>query len=90
MQYRTYSDLFAEREEIDDKYVFVHDSGTIKKADVKVVENKKDLTEEEVRQIISEKIASKESFLKIKIFLREEKNVNEELINKIFIEFVKV
>ncbi len=90
MEYRTYKDLFAEREEIDDKYIFIHDSGKKKKADVKVVENKKDLTEEEVRKIVSEKIANKDSFLKIKIYLREEKDVQEEIINKIFIEFVKV
>ena len=90
MEYRTYSDMFAEREEIDDKYIFTHDSGKKKKADVKVIEEKKELSEEEVRQIVAEKIANKESFLKIKIYLSEEKDVQEDMMNKIFIEFIKV
>jgi hypothetical protein len=67
----------------------VHDSGKKKKADVKVVESVTRISDEEVRKIIDEKIAAKESMLVIKVFLVEEKNIEEERVNNIMIDFVK-
>jgi uncharacterized protein YqgQ len=68
----------------------VHDAGKKKRADVKVIEAVKHITDEEIRKIISDKLLAKESFLKIKIFLAEERNLEEDRINNLLIEFVKV
>jgi hypothetical protein len=70
--------------------MWIHDAGKKKKADVKVVETVKSITDDEIRMIIADKIAAKESMLNIRIFLAEENFIEEERINGLLIEFVKV
>ena len=69
--------------------MLVHDSGTKKKADVKVIESVKRISDDEIRKIINEKIAAKESMLVIKVHLVEELNIEEDRASNIMIDFVK-
>ena len=67
----------------------VHDAGKKKKADVKVIQTVNRITDDEIRKIIADKIAAKETMIMIKVHLIEEKQIEEHRVNDIMLEFVK-
>ncbi len=81
--------MTEKKEEFNEDYIYVHWSGYQKKQDVKVVETKKTLNDEEVESYIREKLNLKESFFKIKSDLIEEGSI-ESRIDDIFIKIIKV
>jgi hypothetical protein len=81
--------MLAEREEIDTNYMWVHYAGNKKKADVKTLESVTKLTDDDIRKIITDKLAKKEPMLLIKVNLMEEHDIDEERYSNIMIEFIK-
>ena len=67
----------------------VHDAGKKKKADVKVIRTVNRITDDEIRKIIDNKIAAKETMIMIKVHLLEDKKIEEHKVNNIMLEFVK-
>jgi hypothetical protein len=78
------------REEIDDKYVEYLTEEKKKKADIKVIESRKKLSDEEVRKIILDMVAKKKTIIDIRIHLEEERDVPQERVNDMLIDIVRV
>ncbi len=88
-RFRTYSELFDKREEFNEDYIYVHWAGNKKKADVKVVETRKILTNDQVEEIIRTRLNVKEPFFRIKSDLINQGAVDS-IIDDYFIKIVKV
>jgi hypothetical protein len=61
-----------------------------KKADTKMVEMRKAMTDDEIKKYIVDRVAKKETLVKIRIHLQEEKEVDESRLNDILVELVRV
>jgi hypothetical protein len=69
--WRTYDDLLKTREEIDETFVYGFVAEDITKGDKKVVVEKKEVTLDEVKKMVADKIKQNVNVLKIKADLRE-------------------
>ncbi len=86
--WRTYEDLLKSREEIDETYAYTFVSEAITKGDKKEVIEKKDITIEEVKKLVAEKLKQSMPILKIKAELLEV-NAPPEYIEQSLVEIAK-
>ncbi len=77
------------KEEFNEDYIYVHWAGNQKKADTKVIEQKKLLTNVEIETQIRTRLKAKEPFYRIKSDLQNQ-GVSEFKIDETFIQIVKV
>jgi hypothetical protein len=87
-QWRTYEDLMKTREEIDETFVYAFIAEDVTKGDKKVVVEKKEITLDEVKKMVADKIKQNVNILKIKSDLRE-MNVLPEMIEDSLIQVAK-
>lgn len=88
-RFRTYDELLEKREEFNEDYIYVHWAGNQKKADTKVIEHKKVLSNSEIENQIRTRLKAKEPFFRIKSDLQSQ-GVNDSKIDETFILIVRV
>lgn len=86
--WRTYDDLLKTREEIDETFVYGFVAEDITKGDKKVVIEKKEVTLDEVKKMVADKIKQNVNVLKIKADLRE-LNIHSQMIEDSLIAVAK-
>lgn len=77
------------KEEFNEDYIYVHWAGNQKKADSKVVEHKKLLSNEEIENQIRNRLQAKEPFYRIKSDLQNQ-GVDNSKLDEILIQIVRV
>jgi hypothetical protein len=77
------------KEEFNEDYIYVHWAGNQKKADTKVIEHKKLLSNAEIENQIRNRLKAKEPFFRIKSDLQNQ-SVSDTKIDETFIQIVKV
>jgi hypothetical protein len=82
--------MLKQREEIDESYIRIYGEDQQKKADRKVIESRKKLSDEEVKKIIMDMLSKKTPLIKIKVHLQEEKEIPESRVNEILVDIVRV
>jgi hypothetical protein len=86
--WRTYDELMKRREEIDETFAYCFVSEAVTKGDLKQIEEKEEITKEDVKRMVEERLNKKMTIMKIKHEMAE-MNVLPEYVENILIQIAK-
>jgi hypothetical protein len=89
VRWRTYDELLLTREEFDENYIHIFPELDMNKQDLQVVSEKKEITFEEVKKMVSDKLKKNINIMKLKNELIDESKLDDKMIEEAIMQITK-